>query len=53
MPKTEPGSRVDTPHGPGTVVDVPAPVQVTVVDLDPTADRPVDRAYLFTDEVTQ
>lgn len=53
MSKPKPGTRVDTPHGPGTVADKPAPDGVTVVDLDPTADRPVDRVFLFTDEVRQ
>ncbi|MFH8627783.1 hypothetical protein ACH4A8_38850 [Streptomyces vietnamensis] len=53
MPKPQPGTRVDTPHGPGTVADVSAPDGVTVVDLDATADRPVDRVYYFTDEVKQ
>ncbi|MFE6785164.1 hypothetical protein ACFVFF_23195 [Streptomyces sp. NPDC057680] len=53
MPKPQPGDRVDTPHGPGTVADKPVPDGVTVVDLDATAERPVDRAYYFTDEVQQ
>lgn len=51
MPKSQPGDRVNTPQGPGTVADVSAPNGVTVVDLDATADRSVDRVYLFTDEV--